>query len=126
MEFGEILSTVGGGSGIAAVLYVTIPKLVDVLKARGRQDAEGTALAAELIRERAGEHRECLEEVAELRGSIVACEKRHAESDARAAATEAVVAELRGVVAWMRSEIDTLRRELSRHTNSTPSPEPAE
>jgi len=88
MTFSEVMSAVGGGSGIAAVLYVTIPKLADVLKARGRAGAEGTALAAELVRERADEHRECREEVAQLRDqvgdlrvSVVACESKHTEAE---------------------------------------------
>jgi hypothetical protein len=89
MAFPEILSMVGGGSGIAAVLYVVAPKVVDAVRAHGKRDADGTALAASLVRERADEHRECREEVAQLREnvadlrvSVVACESKHAQAEA--------------------------------------------
>jgi signal transduction histidine kinase len=132
MEFGEILSTVGGGSGIAAVLIVAIPRLLDAVRSYRRDDAKGTELAAELVRERADEHRECREEVAELRHSVAACEVKHARQEVRLAATEAkaeasearavalegVVSELRGVVSWMRRKLEDLE---AQHTQ-----EPAE
>lgn len=128
MEFGEILSTVGGGSGIAAVLYVALPKLADVVRARGKREADGTALAAELVRERADEHRECREEVAQLREqvsdlrvSVVASDAKHVACEVRANTLESVVAELRGGMAWMQRQIEDLRRDSNR-----PTQEPAE
>jgi hypothetical protein len=121
MEYGEILSTVGGGSGIAAVLVVAIPRLLDAVRSARRDDAKGTELAAELVRERADEHRECREEVAELRTTIADCQRKHAETDARAAATETMLADLRGVVVWMQTQIEQLRRDSQRATQ-----EPAE
>jgi chromosome segregation ATPase len=88
MDTSELISTVGGGSGIAAVLVVAIPRVLDAIRASRRDDAKGTELAAELVRERADEHRECREEVAQLRDqvgdlrvSIVACESKHEHAE---------------------------------------------
>jgi hypothetical protein len=114
MDAREFISTVGGGSGIAAVLYVTIPKIVDAFRASRRDDAKGTELAADLIRERADEHRECREEVAalrdqvgDLRVSVVACESKHEHAE---------------------RVIGDLIRRLTRieRTSDNPQPEPAE
>lgn len=132
----EVLSLAGDVGGIGALLlvlaYVVAPEAIRAWRARNhgaaevamradrettarhRIDAEGHALAAELVRERADEHRACREEVAELRVTITDCQRKHAESDARATALEAIVADLRGAVSWMQTQIETLRRDSQR------------
>ncbi len=105
MEFGETLSRMAGGGIAGALVALAIvlgPKALDWLRSRSRDEAEvaktrereatarhrieadGTALAAEVVRERAEElrakaaeheaertgHRACLARVAELEGRV--------------------------------------------------------
>ena len=135
----ELLSHLlsGGLAGTIVALAIYLgPKLIELVKAHSQNATEVAVTTAreETARRRieAKEaartdgvlerlHGDCREELDAMRLTVDDCQRKHAESEARATAMEAVVAELRGVVSWMRRELAELRRDSQR-----PEQEPAE
>lgn len=150
----DVFAALGGTAGIGAALYIAVPKLIETWRSRHRDDAEvakvrerevtsrhrteakGTALAADVVRQRAAAldareaehaaerhgHLKCLQQVGRLEGEVAT------ERSARQA--------LERVVLWLLERVgmadepppDDVAQTIERirPTSLPPAPEPAE